>query len=205
MPLMDPQVCSCCRIPALPPGMNRRQFFRFSSGSAVALAFHSARAQAQSTAKPYAAMLLSCVDPRTQRPVAQWMDSAIAQSHTESLSGRYSAFTIAGAAVGVIAPRFRAWRETFWENFSASVELHRISNLIVVDHANCGALGLAYGPEVLHNPKLELEAHMVDVTELKRELAIRHPRSSFQAWYLARDEMGRFVEWKCLIPGSVIG
>ncbi|HUA76910.1 MAG TPA: hypothetical protein VMA86_04510, partial [Acetobacteraceae bacterium] len=75
---------------------------------------------------------------------------------------------------------------------------------VVVDHSNCGAVGIAYGQDVLNDPKLELEAHMAAVTELKRELSIRHPDAGFQAWYVARDSAGRFTEWKTLIAGPVI-
>ncbi len=50
-------------------------------------------------------MLLSCVDPRTQGPIADWMDQPVPDSHTIGLRGKYSQFTIAGAAVGVVAPR----------------------------------------------------------------------------------------------------
>jgi carbonic anhydrase len=195
--------CGCCRTAMLPPGFDRRGFLRFAAAgtAGLALAPRLARAQSQS---PYKAMLLSCVDPRTQAPIADWMNQPAPDSHTASLKGQYSQFTIAGAAVGVIAPAFKAWRETFWDNFGASIQLHSIENLVVVDHSNCGALGIAYGQEVLNNPKLELEAHMADVTALKRELAIRHKGVAFQAWYVARDAAGSFTMWKNLIPGPVI-
>ena len=196
-----PKPCPCCAL--LPPGVSRRGLFRVAAGAAgLALAPRLARANA---APPYKALLLSCVDPRTQTPIARWMSKPVAESHAVDLEGKYSQFTIAGAAVGVIAPAFpKAWSKTFWENFSASIQLHRIENLIVVDHANCGALGIAYGQDVLDNPKLELEAHMADVTELKRELSIRHPDVNFQAWFVARDFDGRFTKWRNLIPGPVI-
>lgn len=195
--------CPCCRAPMAPPGLDRRNFLRFAAigAAGVALAPRLARAQAPS---PYKGMLLSCVDPRTQAPIASWMDQPVADSHSTSLKGKYSQFTVAGAAVGVVAPAFKAWRETFWENFGASIQLHKIKNLMVVDHANCGALGIAYGQDVLKDPKLELEAHMNDVTELKRELGLRHPDIAFQAWYVARNAEGRFSEWKVLIAGPVI-
>ncbi len=196
---------SClCGAPPLPPGFGRRGFLRVAATGAAGLAFGPGHARAKA-ATPYKALLLSCVDPRTQAPVASWMDKPVADSHAAGLEGRYSQFTIAGAAVGVVAPAFpKAWGEAFWDNFGASVQLHRIENLVVVDHSNCGALGIAYGQDVLNNPKLELEAHMADVTELKRVLAIRHPDANFQAWYVARDSAGRFTEWKNLIPGPVI-
>jgi carbonic anhydrase len=196
-------VCTCCSTPTLPPGLERRGFLRFAAAGAAGLALAPQLARAQEPT-PYKAMLLSCVDPRTQAPIATWMNQPFPESHATSLEGKYSQFTIAGAAIGVIAPRFEAWRETFWENLSASVQLHKIANLVVVDHSNCGALGIAYGQDVLNNSKFELDAHMIVVTELKRQLALRHPDMAFQAWYVARNAAGRFTEWKSLIPGPVI-
>ena len=196
--------CAHCRAPMLPPGLGRRGFLRAAAAGAAGLALAPGRAYAQA-ATPYKAMLLSCVDPRTQAPIANWMTKPVPDSHSIGLEGKYSQFTIAGAAVGVVAPSFpAAWRDTFWDNFSATIQLHRIQNLVVVDHSNCGAVGIAYGEDVLNDPKLELDAHMDDVTELKRELSIRHPDAGFQAWYVARDSAGQFTQWKNLIPGPVI-
>src|SRR5215510_13240805 len=57
---------------------------------------------------PYDAMVLSCIDPRIIDQVHYYMDV------TSNLRCKYSQFTIAGAAVGAVAPRFRNWHETFW-------------------------------------------------------------------------------------------
>ena len=149
-------------------------------------------------------MLLSCVDPRTQSPIAAWMNAPAAGSHAIGLDGKYSQFTVAGAAVGVVAPAFAGWDKTFWDNIGASVQLHAITALIVVDHGNCGALGIAYGQRVLDNAKLELAAHLADAKRLKEELAIRHPDLDYQAWFIDRDASGRFNQWKTLVAGPEI-
>lgn len=174
------------------------------AGAALPTAPGEARAATKSSR--YKAMLLSCVDPRVQAPVATWMDKPVAESHKGSLLGLYSQFTIAGAAVGVVAPAFpKAWSETFWDNFGASIELHQIENLIVVDHSDCGALGIAYGRDILNDPKRELAQHLKDAKELQRELGLRHPKLRFQAWYIARDAGGKFTEWRNLVAGPPIG
>ncbi len=200
------ELCGCTRS-SLPagPDLARRGLLGglILAGAALGAAPRRARAAKPS---PYKAMLLSCVDPRTQAPIAAWMNQVVAESHTRSLLGLYSQFTIAGAAVGVVASAFpKAWGETFWDNFGASIELHQIENLIVVDHSNCGALGIAYGRDILDDPKRELEQHVKDVTELKRELLLRHPKVRFQAWYIARDASGTFAEWRNLVAGPPIG
>jgi carbonic anhydrase len=68
------------------------------------------------------------------------------------LTGKYSAFTIAGASIAVVAPAFKEWHKTFWENLAASVQLHHIKKVIVVNHRDCGAAKIAYGAEKVFGP-----------------------------------------------------
>ncbi len=77
-------------------------------------------------------MVLSCIDPRFQPIVYNYLKK-------KKLNGKYSSFTIAGAAVGVTAYKFRRWHKTFWENLDTSIKLHNIKRLIVINHRDCGA------------------------------------------------------------------
>jgi carbonic anhydrase len=194
--------CSCHSVGPHRRELHRRSFLRLATvaGAGLALAPTIGRAQG----KEYRAMLLSCVDPRTQTPVAAWMNAPAPGSHAIGLDGKYSQFTIAGAAVAIVAPAFAGWETTFWDNIGASVQLHGITALIVVDHGNCGALGIAYGQRVLDDPKLELAAHLADAKRLKEELAIRHPDLDYQAWFVDRDAAGLFNQWKALVAGPEI-
>lgn len=184
-------------------GLARRGFLRLAAGGAAALALPPGAALAQSKGS-YKAMLLSCVDPRTQAPIAEWMDQPVPQSHTASIEGQYSQFTIAGAAIAVVAPAFASWRETFWANLAASIQLHDTRTLLAVDHGNCGALRIAYGARVEDDPASELAAHLADTKALQRELAVRHPEMGFQAWFVDRDEQGAFTRWRNLVTGPAI-
>src|SRR5262249_734672 len=98
-------------------------------------------------------MVLSCIDPRIIDQVHYYMDV------TSNLRCKYSQFTIAGAAVGAVAPRFRNWHETFWENLSSSIELHKIKKVIAIDHRDCGAAKLAYGEANIKDPVKEKAVH----------------------------------------------
>jgi carbonic anhydrase len=123
--------------------------------------------------KKYKAMVLSCMDPRFQTPVYNFLKK-------KNLSGKYSSFTIAGAAVGVTHIKFKKWHSTFLDNLSASIKLHGITRLIVVNHEDCGAIKIAEGKksfkeEQIHKssflklkkivikkfPKLKLEFHIM--------------------------------------------
>ena len=121
----------------------------------------------------YKAMVLSCIDPRFQTPVYKFLKK-------KNLAGKYSLFTIAGAAVGVTHIKFKKWHKTFLDNLSTSIKLHGITRLIVVNHEDCGAIKIAegkknYKEELIHKssfrklkkmvkkkfPKLKLEFHIM--------------------------------------------
>ena len=80
----------------------------------------------------YEAMVLSCIDPRFQPIVYNYLKK-------KKLNGKYSSFTIAGAAVGVTASKFKKWHKVFWDNLDTSIRLHKINKLIVINHRDCGA------------------------------------------------------------------
>ena len=82
--------------------------------------------------KKYQAMVLSCMDPRFQPIVYNYLKK-------KRLNGKYSAFTIAGSAIGVTANKFKKWQKSFWDNFDTSLKLHDIKKLIVINHRDCGA------------------------------------------------------------------
>ena len=82
--------------------------------------------------KKYQAMVLSCIDPRFQPIVYNYLKK-------KRLNGKYSAFTIAGSAIGVTANKFKKWQKSFWDNFDTSLKLHDIKKLIVINHRDCGA------------------------------------------------------------------
>ena len=124
--------------------------------------------KASSPAK-YEAMLLSCIDPRFQEPVS---DSKAQQG----LTGKYSAFKIAGASIGVVAPAFKDWHETFWQNLGASVQLHNINRVIVINHRDCGAAKIAYGEAAVSTPEAETATHKAALLEFKKQLAVRQPK-----------------------------
>ena len=77
-------------------------------------------------------MVLSCIDPRFQKPVHKHLKD-------KKLTGKFSAFTIAGGSIGVTNDKFKKWHSTFWENLETSINLHKINKLIVLNHNDCGA------------------------------------------------------------------
>jgi len=118
--------------------------------------------------KKYKAMVLSCMDPRFQTKVSNYLKR-------RKLNGKYSAFTIAGAAVGVTASKFKKWHSTFWENLNTSIKIHRIEKLIVINHKDCGAAKIVNGKKEF-TPHNEMKIHKNSFEKIKFNLKKKHLR-----------------------------
>jgi carbonic anhydrase len=125
-------------------------------------------------------MILGCIDPRMQEPVR---DYAVKQK----LVGQYSSFTIAGAAIGVVAPAFDQWHKTFWDNLAASIELHNIKSVIAIDHRDCSAAKIACGDASIATPEAETETHRKALAEFRNEVGQRQPRLKIETLLMALD------------------
>ena len=116
----------------------------------------------------YKAMVLSCIDPRFQPIVYNYLKK-------KRLIGKYSSFTIAGSAVGVTANRFKKWHKVFWENFDMSVKLHNIKKLIVINHRDCGAAKIINGKKEFSTIN-ETKVHKTSFQKLKKIFKKKYPK-----------------------------
>ncbi|MDC0452584.1 carbonic anhydrase [Candidatus Pelagibacter sp.] len=116
----------------------------------------------------YKAMVLSCMDPRFQHLVHNYLKK-------KKLMGKYSAFTIAGAAVGVTHNKFKEWHKTFYNNLATSIQLHKIEKLIVINHKDCGAVKIANGKKEF-NVTNEKKIYEDSFSKLKKEIKKRFPK-----------------------------
>ena len=118
--------------------------------------------------KKFKAMVLSCMDPRFQPLVYSYLKK-------KKLTGKYSAFTIAGSAIGVTHNKFKKWHSVFIENLSTSIKLHRIEKLIVINHTDCGAAKIANGKKEFTSIN-ENKIHMLSFNKLKKIIKKKFPK-----------------------------
>ncbi len=118
--------------------------------------------------KKYEAMVLSCIDPRYQKPVHKHLKD-------KKLTGRFSAFTIAGGSIGVTNNKFKKWHSTFWENLETSINLHKINKLIVLNHNDCGAAKIVNNNKNF-NSRIENAIHKKSFNKLKKTLKKKFPK-----------------------------
>tara|TARA_B100000963_G_C22635393_1_gene677292 strand:- start:5015 stop:5410 length:396 start_codon:yes stop_codon:yes gene_type:complete len=117
-------------------------------------------------------MVLSCIDPRFQPIVYNHLKK-------KKLIGKYSAFTIAGSAIGVTANKFKKWHTAFWENFDTSVKLHNIKKLIVINHRDCGAAKILNGKKKFNNEN-EKKIHKKSFKIIKKTFKKKYPKLTIE-------------------------
>ena len=117
--------------------------------------------------KKYEAMVLSCMDPRFQPKVYEYLKK-------KKLTGKYSAFTITGSAIGVTHKKFKKWHSTFIDNLSTSIKLHKIKKVIVINHRDCGAAKIVNGKKKF-NSIIENKIHRESFKKIKKILNNRFP------------------------------
>ena len=113
-------------------------------------------------------MVLSCIDPRFQHLVHNHLKK-------KKLIGKFSAFTIAGAAIGVTHHKFKQWHKTFYDNLETSIQLHRIEKLIVINHKDCGVAKIINGKKEF-SPINEIKIHKDSFSEIKKQIKKRFPK-----------------------------
>jgi carbonic anhydrase len=168
--------CPCCS--GLTATFDRRRFVRSLAIGGMALAFAPYLALAAEGS--YEAMVLACIDPRMQEPVRKY-------TVEQNLTGKFSQFVIAGAAIGVVAPAFKDWHKAFWDNLATSIELHRIKKVIAIDHRDCGAAKIAYGEAKVANPQVETETHRAALAQFRKQVGERHPQLAVETGLMALD------------------
>ena len=120
----------------------------------------------------YKAMVLSCMDPRFQPIVYNYLKK-------KKLIGKYSAFTIAGSAIGVTASKFKKWHKTFWDNIDTSIKLHKIKKLIVINHRDCGAAKIINGKKEFNRVN-ETKIHKNSFLKLKKLFRKKYPKLTIE-------------------------
>ena len=128
----------------------------------------------------YKAMVLSCIDPRFQPIIYNYLKK-------KKLIGKYSSFTIAGAAIGVTANKFKKWHKTFWDNIDTSIKLHKIKKLIVINHRDCGAAKIINGKKEF-SKKNETDVHENSFRKIKKKFKKKYPKLKIELKIISLDK-----------------
>ena len=176
MTTLHRSTCACC-ADLLGRGLTRRNVLRGAGAVGLMLA---APRFVYAASGNYEAMVLGCIDPRLQEPVH-------AYTAGRGLTGKFSQFVIAGAAIGVVAEPFKDWQKAFWDNLATTVQLHNIKSVIAIDHRDCGAARIAYGDTKIATRAIETETHRGVFAEFRKQVAAHQPALAVETGLMAID------------------
>ena len=100
------------------------------------------------------------------------------------LNNNYDQFIMAGASLSFVQERFRHWRKVGEEHLDLAISLHKIKEVICIEHEQCGAYKICY-PDM--TPDMEREQHVQNVMVFERELSRSHPGLKMHAFYMHID------------------
>ena len=165
--------CGCMSMGL--PRLSRRGAIGLGFGGILAAAFPALAASGS-----YEAMLVNCIDPRFTTFSQAYMAS-------KGMKDKFSHFVIAGGPIGIVSPKFADWHKAFWDNLAASIQLHNIKSVIVVNHRDCGAAKLAFGEDKVASKESETEAHAGALAEFRAQVNKRYPKLSVITGIMAID------------------
>ena len=178
MPFSSSQTsCRCDSATATDARLGRRLLLGMAAAGAAASLLSG---RANSAPGTYDALLLTCIDPRFPEHTLNYMRG-------RGLAGKYSEISLAGAAIAVVAAPFKDWRPVFWENLGASIALHAVPKVIVLDHRECGAAELAYGREAVSSRDRENETHEKVFEKFRSAIKDRYPKLAVETALMALD------------------
>jgi hypothetical protein len=135
----------------------------------------------------YEAMLMKCIDPRFTTYSWNYMTSRGWQNN-------YSEFAFAGGPIGVVAPAFAGWHQTFWENLAISVDLHWVKRLVGMVHRDCGAAAAAYGDRVRTDRAYETEVLSAALREFRTQVQQREPELGVELGIMELDGSVQYID-----------
>jgi len=113
-------------------------------------------------------LMLTCMDSRYPHRILDTMNSL-------GLRGKYDQLILAGASLGVV--HNEGWRNTFMDQLEFAIAHHHVSQVLILDHRDCGAFKhfLGVTPD---DPAKEKQAHDEKAQEAAQEIVVRFPELS---------------------------
>jgi len=170
-----------------PAPLGRRGFVKLAAltaGAGLAASWIPNWAFASGTAE---AIMLSCMDYRMVDPQAKFMSG-------KGLDGEYDHVVLAGASLGVVSKKFGKWHDVFWEHLDVAIKLHKVHQVIVIDHQDCGAYKLALGDDAVDTPEKELAAHTATIQTFAKLVEKHHPNLPVEGYFMALDGTAEPIE-----------
>ncbi len=110
------------------------------------------------------ALIITCIDYR-------FVDEAVTFLDGKGYNNEYDEFILAGASLGyntsLSALNYSGWNTVLENHIDISYSLHKIEEIIVMDHMECGAYKVQLNGGVKFTPYVELQKHIENLNSFR--------------------------------------
>ena len=131
------------------------------------------------------AMVLSCMDFRFVNDKVDFLNNI-------GYKDDYSKFVLAGSSLGYNQSEFPEWGKSFDKHLELAMDLHKINEVIVVDHMDCGAYKILYDNQSMSKEE-EYKLHQKNLNKFKSLIHKKFP--SLKVTMLMINIDGTFSEF----------
>lgn len=135
--------------------------------------------QNQLTVHKAKAIVITCMDFRL-------IDDAVLFFNSIGLNNNYDEFVLAGASLGYNQTVYSAWTETFDKHIELAEQLHDITEVIVIDHMQCGAYKIFYNLPSISRPD-EIALHNENFIKFKQTINQKYPQLTVITYLMDLD------------------
>jgi len=125
------------------------------------------------------AIVITCMDFRL-------IDDAVLFFNSIGLNNNYDNFILAGASLGYNQTVYSAWSETFDKHIELAEQLHDITDVIVLDHMQCGAYKLFYNLQSIPRAN-EIEKHKDNFIKFTQTINQKYPHLTVSTYLMDLD------------------
>lgn len=126
-------------------------------------------------------LVISCVDFRLRDETEQLMREQL------GLLDDYDELVLPGASLALTAEDYPHWRKTAEDVIGLLEKLHHISQVIILDHRDCGAYKLVKGKEHALDRATETHVHQLEFQKVRGVLKKRFPHLKVYTLIMGMD------------------
>jgi hypothetical protein len=121
---------------------------------------------------------LSCIDYRFVESISEILEA-------EENVHYYDPFSLAGASLGYNQTVYPDWPQTWLDTVGLAKSLHKISQIIVIEHMDCGMYRAIYGANI--TPEQERVLHVENLQTFKTAMATLEPTLAVRGYLVYLD------------------
>jgi hypothetical protein len=138
---------------------------------------HRIISQDQLLAHEARAIVYSCMDFRL-------LDDIVIFMNNNGYNNNYDQFILAGASLSFLTDKFKHWTVVAKDHLDLAISLHKIKEIICIEHEKCGAYKMIYSDLT---PENERQKHIENVLEFEKIIGSSHPELELHAFYMRID------------------